>query len=64
MLIGPCKDLDNGKTDSLQEDCSYYTEYKEDCGQDDDVDFKANELCCACGGGGMRITFHIQKHFL
>lgn len=32
-------------------DCSTYVEMPETCGAFDDMDWTANVICCACGGG-------------
>merc|ERR1719356_677545 len=47
----PCEDTANGATDSWGDDCSWYDDHVTGCGQYDDNDFTANEMCCACGGG-------------
>ena len=56
-----CRDLDGGPgswiTDSNGETCTAYyyhaLEYgdRSQCGNYDNANFKANTLCCACGGG-------------
>lgn len=50
-----CKDADGGATDADRFDCEWYTtkgdEHGKDCGLHDDDDFKANKMCCRCGGG-------------
>ena len=38
-------------TDSAGDACSDYSGSEDNCGLFDDVDFDANYLCCACGGG-------------
>ena len=57
MLIDNCVDLDNGKTDSWGNGCSYYDYYTNKCGNIDESDFKAKDLCCSCGGGGSMDLF-------
>ena len=48
---GGCLDSDNGKTDIYSRGCkSLYNEYPGSCGSDDDDDFFANSMCCACIG--------------
>ena len=32
--------------------CDYYDDFPDECGYWDTSDFVANELCCACIGGG------------
>ena len=46
-----CIDADNGATDIYGDGCIYYNGNPGDCGRDDDNDFFANAMCCACGGG-------------
>lgn len=48
-----CKDTDNGAKDRDLDDCADYTTsgHTDWCGHYDDRDFRANEMCCACGGG-------------
>jgi len=59
---GTCKDYpgqynayeDNGgfgSTDSDGDGCNYYATSTGECGNHDDEDFFATEMCCACGGG-------------
>ena len=50
MLIDGCIHLDNGKTDSWGQGCSYYDGKPSMCGYFDDADFNAKQLCCSCGG--------------
>ena len=38
-------------TDSGLDGCTWYDVNVERCGDYDDEDFKAGELCCACYGG-------------
>lgn len=45
-----CKDTNIDATDSYGDDCKWYV-VDTFCGQFDDSDFEANELCCGCGGG-------------
>lgn len=43
---------DTSTTDSNGNSCSYYDEgYDYYCGNYDDSNFNANDMCCACGGG-------------
>jgi len=46
-----CFDSDNGATDSLGGACGDYSGNVHKCGMQDDPDFNATSLCCACGGG-------------
>jgi len=49
-----CKDTANGATDKEDGDCDWYlrhSDHRDQCGNLDDDDFKANDVCCACGGG-------------
>merc|ERR1719465_244146 len=49
-----CADLDNGRIDSHNDPCSWYTgDNIAQCGNFDDDDFTARTMCCACGGGSM-----------
>ena len=45
-----CKDTANGATDAEDDDCDWYHKYQDNCGDYDDDDFKAKDVCCACGG--------------
>ena len=49
-----CMDLDDGRTDSASEPCSWYrtNAASDPCGNNDDDDFTSDVFCCACGGGG------------
>lgn len=47
----PCEDTANGATDSWGDDCAWYDDHPTGCGQYDDDDFTANDMCCVCGGG-------------
>ena len=72
------RDLTEGVTDSAGYNCanpypsdsSYrsYDSYPSSCGNYDDMDFNANGLCCACGGGYtkfpsylLRVKFHYSE---
>jgi len=49
-----CTDADNGAKDNDGDTCAWYTEHDRNgnhCGKHDDGDFKANTMCCRCGGG-------------
>ncbi len=45
-----CED-DTSAEDSYGDGCEYYDHWWDHCGDYDDDDFTANEMCCACGGG-------------
>lgn len=50
-------------TDSYGDTCeSWYNFYPQDCGEYDDEDFKANEACCACGGGNSELQCHCEAN--
>lgn len=46
-----CFDTDGTATDTHGYGCPIYYGYESYCGQFDDSDFIAMEMCCACGGG-------------
>ena len=47
-----CVDTDMGASDSAGLTCSDYDPYiGVACGANDDSDFSAVQMCCACGGG-------------
>ena len=60
MLID-CIDMDNGKTGQNEEACNYYYENLNECGDYDDEDFRAIQLCCACNC--INIFFDISKFY-
>ena len=47
-----CQDSENGKTDSYGFNCTegYNEFFVDNCGMNDDDDFSANSMCCACKG--------------
>ena len=53
-----CEDEDNGIVDSFGDGCDYYYDEKQAtfCGAFDTETFKANEMCCGCGGGFNPLT--------
>ena len=52
LTLGQCFDTNNGAANTVNYDCSAYDDEPQYCGSGfDDVDFSANEMCCACGGG-------------
>ena len=51
MNLASCSHTDNGIVDSSGDTCKWYDDYKEACGFYDTKEFRAAELCCACGGG-------------
>ena len=40
--------MDNGATDSSGDTCIWYEENHRHCGDYDDDDFDARDLCCSC----------------
>ena len=44
--------MDNGATDSSGDTCIWYEENHRYCGDYDDDDFDARELCCSCKSNG------------
>eukprot|EP00928_Gymnodinium_smaydae_P100827 TRINITY_DN998_c1_g1_i1.p1 TRINITY_DN998_c1_g1~~TRINITY_DN998_c1_g1_i1.p1 ORF type:complete len:1275 (-),score=342.80 TRINITY_DN998_c1_g1_i1:131-3955(-) len=51
--IKNCEDTDGGALDAWGDGCSWYTARQgRECGDHDSLDFNANGMCCACGGGG------------
>ena len=62
ILIGACVNTNNGATDSMGDNCvDWYDEYPEDCGKYDDNDFKAEIVCCACGGIFLANSYVLQN---
>ena len=56
-----CVDSDNGKSDKYGEECSYYYNNPDECGNRDWADFNAKQLCCPWQGhGGMNIFVDFQ----
>jgi len=47
---GACED-DTSAEDSYGDGCEYYWHWPDHCGDYDDDDFTANEMCCACING-------------
>ena len=45
-----CENVDYGRTDSRGMGCTSYDEKTSDCGENDDDDFTARTMCCACKG--------------
>ena len=45
-----CMDLDEGEEDAAENTCTDYP-LQHYCGNYDDDDFIAGDLCCICGGG-------------
>jgi len=50
-----CTSTANGATDSGDDRCRWYARGQNwrECGDYDDEDFTANEMCCECGGGAI-----------
>ena len=61
ILIDQCSDTTNGEKDSHDSGCNYYIYNRDDCGVYDKGPFKANTMCCACGGGN---TGNVVEFFL
>lgn len=47
---GECEHKNNGAFDSLGNLCGWYDTRGLRCGENDDDDFIASEMCCACLG--------------
>eukprot|EP00930_Biecheleria_cincta_P046484 TRINITY_DN32061_c0_g1_i1.p1 TRINITY_DN32061_c0_g1~~TRINITY_DN32061_c0_g1_i1.p1 ORF type:complete len:325 (-),score=77.04 TRINITY_DN32061_c0_g1_i1:183-1157(-) len=49
----PCQDMDDGEHDAQGHHCDYYDDARtvKECGDWDTGKFRANKICCACGGG-------------
>ena len=57
--VPQCTDTDNGALDYTDDNCvGWYNDFPEDCGEYDDDDFKANEMCCVCKTSGIHILRH------
>ena len=55
-----CVAISTNATGLYDSDCSwYYGGYN--CGDYDDNDFTASELCCECGGGGGAISYFVNN---
>ena len=52
ILIDYCHDLDHVETNSKGVGCNFYDGRTSICGNYNDDDFNATQLCCSCGGGG------------
>ena len=51
-----CTDLEDDRTDDLEEDCGWYEgANRASCGNNDDDDFTADVYCCACGRNFLRV---------
>ena len=59
--LGKCINSNGNKTDVDGDGCDAYKGHG--CGNFDDVDFKAHEMCCSCGGGkfGTKIKHELTK---
>ena len=62
-ISGLCTDTADGKNGKFGTNCAHYREFPSQCGDHDEVDFKAASVCCACGGGetGTLTLFQISK---
>ena len=56
--VTQCTNTDNGALDITDFSCDIYNDHPEDCGDYDDDDFKANEMCCACKTSGKHILIN------
>ena len=51
-----CTNTDNGALDNTDDSCiGWYNDNPEDCGEYDDDDFSAKDMCCACKTSGINI---------
>ena len=50
IKITECTNSDNGATDQVMNDCTWYDEHKDECGDNDTNEFYAYSMCCACQG--------------
>jgi hypothetical protein len=49
--VDSCANTNYGATDWTYDDCSWYDLFPSSCGNYDDDDFWASDMCCSCGGG-------------
>ena len=61
LFLGVCRNKDDGRNDTNGNDCDKYD--LSNCGIHDDDDFKADDMCCVCGGGDISISNHSYFHF-
>ena len=55
--LSECLDAnDSGAADSAGHRCGFYNNHSTVCGANDDSDFSASAICCACGGGAQVAT--------
>ena len=56
--------MDHSAADSSGDTCQWYNEYTEYCGDYDDDDFDAREMCCACKliGKSIKNIFGVPRH--
>jgi len=58
---GGCADSNREtQVDKMGNDCTVYTMGLSRCGEEDDDDFRASEVCCACGGGRQDVKSTLQ----
>ena len=50
-MASSCTNTAFGATDSTRDGCEWYEQFPTACGDWDDDDFRANDMCCACDGG-------------
>ena len=63
-LSDECIDTDFGSLDTIDEDCTTYTDL-DYCGNGaewDDEDFSANLMCCFCGGGSTGSSASVENN--
>lgn len=48
-----CHDTSENAVDSASDGCTWYVNNPSSCGNHDDNDFNAKDMCCACGGGSI-----------
>ena len=49
----------NGLADNAGDGCNWYE--RDPCNDFDSDEFKANEMCCFCGGGNGTLITHIEE---
>ena len=49
--LNTCIDTNGQALDEGSDSCSWYETHSSRCGDYDDEDFSASEMCCACNGG-------------
>jgi hypothetical protein len=60
-----CVDTDNGAADIGGDGCAAYNMTNPEwCSGFDDADFISSEMCCACGGGEIRVSGIVDPHLV